>query len=98
MEVQAIQDEFLSFVGKIYSPEQSRALLDRLTNELSWQNEFVAFGRSFDVPRLQAWYADEGIHYRYSDNMLQSHAWIEPLLSIKKTLKISPGTLLIQCW
>jgi len=91
MIVSPILDKLLSLHGKIYSPEYSQILLDRLISEVSWQNEFVAFGRHFDVPRMQAWYADEGIHYRYSDNMLQSHIWIEPLLLIKNNIEEMSG-------
>lgn len=91
MQVQSIQDELLSNFGKIYTSEKSDALLDRLINAINWQNKFIAFGRHFDVPRMQAWYADEGIHYRYSDNMLNSHQWIEPLLSIKKNIEDLSG-------
>lgn len=91
MLVQPIQDELLSLHGKIYSSGQSHILLYRLISEISWQNDFVAFGRHFDVPRMQAWYADVGIHYRYSDNMLQSHEWIEPLLSVKENIEKLSG-------
>lgn len=88
---QLIQPHLLSLPEKVYSPEDSKRLLDTLVKVVDWQQDFVAFGRRFDIPRLQAWYADEGIHYRYSDNMLQSHAWIEPLLSIKQEIEIHSG-------
>lgn len=77
--------------GKLYSTQQCQVLLDKLIEEVDWQREYFAFGRSFDVPRLQAWYADEGVHYRYGDNMLQSHAWIPLLLSIKETIEKCSG-------
>lgn len=82
-----IQQQLLSLPRRIYTPQQSSRLLDSLVREVEWQNDFVAFGRHFDIPRLQAWYADEGVHYRYSDNKLQSHTWIEPLLTIKQDVE-----------
>ena len=91
MHVQPLQNEFLSLHGKIYSSEQSHTLLNSLISKITWQNEFVAFDRHFDVPRMQAWYADTGINYRYSDNMLQSHQWVEPLLSIKHNIEYISG-------
>ena len=88
---QAIEDDLFTLLGKVLSVEESRSLLDLLQQQVSWQNTFMAFGRKFDVPRLQAWYADAGIHYRYSDNMLHSHDWIKPLLSLKQDIEKLTG-------
>jgi alkylated DNA repair dioxygenase AlkB len=77
--------------GKIYTPQQCRSLLDALIEEVAWQRDYISFGRRFEVPRLQAWYADEGIHYRYSDNMLQSRAWLPLLLAVKEAVEKHAG-------
>ena len=77
--------------GKLYSSAYCQALLDRLTGEIQWQYDYFAFGRRFDVPRLQAWYADPGIHYRYSNNMLESRPWIPSLLTIKQDIEHKIG-------
>lgn len=81
-----MNDSLISF-GKVYSLQQSQDLLDNLIKNTNWQGDFEAFGRIFNVPRLQAWHADEGIHYRYSDNKLQSYGWTEPLLAIKRLIE-----------
>lgn len=83
--------ELLTSYGELYSSQQSISLLNTLFEKINWQQEFVAFGRCFSVPRLQAWYADEGVHYRYSDNKLNSNVWIEPLLSVKQDIETSTG-------
>ena len=85
------QQQLLSAPEKIYDQQYCQSLLETLISIVDWQQDFVAFGRRFDIPRLQAWYADEGIHYRYSDNKLQSHAWIEPLLTIKQDVEAHTG-------
>ncbi len=77
--------------GELYSPSQADTLLQKLIREIEWQQDFVAFGRRFDVPRLQAWYADAGVHYRYSDNKLESHVWTELLLCIKRDVESRSG-------
>lgn len=88
--------------GKIYTPPQAQSLLQDLMQRVEWQQEFVAFGRRFDVPRLQAWYADQGIHYRYTDNKLESHAWTQELLSIKRDVEHISGhsfnSVLLTCY
>ena len=91
MSVNLFPQDLLSLHGKVYSSQQSCSLLDDLIRDIDWQTDFVAFGRRFNVPRLQAWYADEGVHYRYSDNKLQSHSWIEPLLSMKQSVENISG-------
>jgi alkylated DNA repair dioxygenase AlkB len=88
-----IRPHLFDLPGKIYSPRQCQALLDGLMREVEWQREYFSFGRRFEVPRLQAWYADEGVHYRYSDNMLQSRVWIPSLLPIKQTVENQSGHL-----
>ena len=88
-----MQQNLLSLHGIVYSPQQSQTLLDSLISDVDWQTNFLAYGRQFDIPRLQAWYADEGVHYRYTDNMLQSHAWVEPLLSIQQRVEDQSGHL-----
>ena len=88
---EVIEDDLFTLLGRFLSAEESRSLLDSLQQQVIWQNTFMAFGRKFDVPRLQAWYADAGIHYRYSDNMLHSHEWIEPLLSLKQDIEKLTG-------
>lgn len=96
-----IQD-ILSLLGRIYSVQQSRALLGNLMRGLDWQSGFEAYGRRFDIPRRQAWYADAGVHYRYAENQLQSHRWIEPLCSIKQQVESVTGakfnSVLVTCY
>lgn len=83
--------QILQLHGKLYATGKAHALLQQLIQEIAWQQDFVAFGRRFDVPRLQAWYADPGVHYRYSDNKLESHCWTALLLSIKQDVEARSG-------
>jgi alkylated DNA repair dioxygenase AlkB len=59
-------------------------LLNELIATVNWNEDFcVVHGRRFHIPRLQAWYADEGIQYSYSNNLLKTQSWLELLLIIK---------------
>lgn len=84
-------EQFLQLHGKLYSPQQARDLLQTLIREIKWQQDFVAFGRRFNVPRMQSWYADAGVHYRYTDNKLESHGWTALLLGIKQEVETRTG-------
>lgn len=88
---QAPDPSLLRLMQRPYSPDQCHTLLHTLIREVEWQYEYLAFGRRFDVPRVQAWYADPGVHYRYSNNLLQHSAWVPPLLSIKADIEQITG-------
>jgi alkylated DNA repair dioxygenase AlkB len=78
----------LSLLGKLYSTERCLSLLDELITTVNWNDEYcVVHGRRFHIPRLQAWYADEGIQYSYSNNLLKSQTWLELLLTIKNDVQ-----------
>ena len=82
-----LNHNMLQTLGRPYSPAVATHLLEHLIQHIDWQYDYQAFGRRFSVPRLQAWYADEGAHYRYSDNMLKSHPWTSTLLAIKRDVE-----------
>lgn len=78
----------LTQLGKLYSAEKCSELLATLINVVDWGDDFhIIHGRRFNIPRLQAWYADPGIRYSYSNNLLITQTWIEPLLSMKQDIE-----------
>jgi alkylated DNA repair dioxygenase AlkB len=90
--VTPIETDDLSLMGELYSSQRCMSLLDTLINTIKWNEDFyVAFGRRFDVPRLQAWYADEGIQYSYSNNLLKTQPWLASLLQIKHDVQQKTG-------
>ena len=57
-------------------------------NNLYWETGFIKiFGKSHQIPRLQAWYAEDGIEYKYSGKKLQRHNWNETLIDIKEEIE-----------
>ena len=53
-------------------------------NDLNWEKGFIKiFGKIHQIPRLQSWYADNGIEYTYSGKKLKRHNWNETLIEIK---------------
>ena len=78
----------LVLLGQFYPPEVCEDHLHTLTECVSWSHDYyMAFGRKIEIPRLQAWYADAGIRYSYSDNLLTTQAWLAPLLEIKQQVE-----------
>ena len=84
--------EELTLLGQMYPADQCNALLESLIADITWsEDSCVIFGRRFDIPRLQAWCADEGIRYSYSNNLLQTQSWLEYLLNIKEDIQHISG-------
>lgn len=90
-EQQAIHEHLL-LLGKLYSPDVCSALLARLIAEVDWcDDSFVICSRRFGIPRLQAWFADPGIRYNYSNNLLETQSWVDPLVTIRKDVQDITG-------
>ncbi len=63
-------------------------LFAQLLTQTPWQQE-VGRGRPF--PRLTAWYADEGLVYRYSGVTHRGTGWTPTLLSLKQRIEAEAG-------
>ena len=56
--------------------------------DLNWETGFIKiFGKTHQIPRLQSWYADDGIEYTYSGKKLQRHNWNKTLIEIKQEIE-----------
>lgn len=56
---------------------------------IDWiEGEIKIFGKTHKIPRLQAWYADSGINYRYSGKTLKRNHWNEDLVKIKSAIEL----------
>jgi alkylated DNA repair dioxygenase AlkB len=63
-------------------------LCHRVLAETPWNDgSYLAGGRRFQLPRLQTWFSDPGVAYRYADNLLNSHPWTPILLDLKQQVE-----------
>lgn len=71
----------LKLFPRAFAPESCRAWMAELIGGLAWHKDYHEIhGRRFPIPRLQAWVADDGLRYSYSNNLLETQDWT-PLLS-----------------
>ena len=76
-----------------FSAEQSDMLLESLARRIVWSQEKInLFGRTIDLPRLTAWYGEEGLAYSYSGITHRAIAWTSDLLEIKNSIESTTGT------
>jgi alkylated DNA repair dioxygenase AlkB len=69
---------------------------DRLFQELltgtEWRHDAIQiYGRQIPLPRLTAWYGDEGASYTYSGIEMNPVSWTPTLLSIKDRIEAAAG-------
>ncbi|TNF30500.1 MAG: alpha-ketoglutarate-dependent dioxygenase AlkB [Deltaproteobacteria bacterium] len=64
------------------------SVFKELQEELLWrQDKITLYGKTHDVPRLQAWYADPGLTYTYSHIQLSPLPWYPLLIELKKQIE-----------
>src|SRR5688500_5926886 len=73
------------------APEADR-LLRELRDSTAWRQDTIkTFGQNVDVPRLAAWYGDEGTRYTYSGIENVPLPWTTPLLVVKRAVEPPSG-------
>jgi alkylated DNA repair dioxygenase AlkB len=83
-ETLAMPDAEVIFYRDFYGGEESENLFRALTQNIAWKQEQIQVpGRKVPLPRLTAWYGDEGKVYRYSGITVYPHAWTDLLRGIK---------------
>jgi alkylated DNA repair dioxygenase AlkB len=73
------------FLGR----QEADELLQELKFATPWRQEVTAWGRPF--PRLTAWYADEGLTYRYSGVTHHGLAWTASLAGLRRRVEGAAG-------
>lgn len=59
-----------------------------LIQSVQWQHDDITiFGKTYKQPRLTALYGSNGKPYSYSNIVMQPHAFIEPMITIKERIE-----------
>ncbi len=75
-----LPDADIEYVSNFYNAEQASLLFNDLHQKLLWRHDdILMFGKQIKIPRLQAWYSDNDLSYRYSNMTLESQA-LTPIL------------------
>ncbi|RDE24189.1 alpha-ketoglutarate-dependent dioxygenase AlkB [Motiliproteus coralliicola] len=87
-----LADAELHYQAQFLSAVEADHYLAQLQQQLDWRQDRIRlFGRETPIPRLQAWYGDPGLHYRYSGLSLYAQGWPDPLLALKQQLEQQTG-------
>ena len=75
----------VQFRERIFSEEDSARLVHAIRGSIEWRQERMRFGAL--MPRLTAWYGDEGAYYNYSGIRHLPLPWTLELLEVKKRVE-----------
>jgi alkylated DNA repair dioxygenase AlkB len=75
------------------APEADRLLVE-LRDTTVWRQETIRlYGKKIDMPRLTAWYGDEGATYVYSGIKNVPMPWTPALLEVKRAVEPACGVI-----
>ena len=88
----SIDNGSLEYIPAFLSLQNSELLFDELLAETPWnQGAINIFGKKLATPRLEAFYAEDGLNYAYSGQQLQVHRFTEELQKIKNYVEQYSG-------
>ncbi|MEH6651758.1 MAG: alpha-ketoglutarate-dependent dioxygenase AlkB [Motiliproteus sp.] len=88
----ALADASLSYQPDFLSDEQADQYLRTLRQTLAWQQDQIKlFGRAVAIPRLQCWYGDSGLTYRYSGLSMSARPWTSELQQLRRQIEQHSG-------
>lgn len=86
-------DADVFYVGEFDCGAPDDELLQHLVHDTPWRAERITvWGRTYDQPRLIAWYGDPGKQYNYSGIGLEPLPWTARLMSLKQKADAAAGT------
>lgn len=88
---------------QFFNKSESDKLFKNLSDNIKWKQDKIKFyGKQFDVPRLAAWYGEDGFSYTYSGIQMHPNPWNEDLMFIKekieKVSKVSFSSCLLNLY
>lgn len=76
----------------LHPEAEAQRLFAQLCAETPWNDGgYSAAGRRFRLPRLQCWFSDPGIEYRYAQNLFNSHPWTPALGALRELVEAHTG-------
>ena len=96
-------DAKLTYYPHWLIPELARDYFSRLRQKVTWeQSTIFTYGRYLKIPRLNAWYGDDGSYYQYSGRKFKPLPWLPELLQLKcqleDTTKHQFNSVLVNCY
>jgi alkylated DNA repair dioxygenase AlkB len=76
------------FYSQFFTIEESDQFFKELENDVNWKQDYIKlYGKPIPLPRLTAWYGDEGKSYIYSGIEQHPDPWTSTLEMIKNRIE-----------
>lgn len=102
-QVLDLPDGEVIFYSTFFSQPMADLYFRQLRDTTTWRQESIKlYGKSILMPRLTAWYGDEGTSYTYSGLLNTPLPWTPALLEVKQAVEIPCGvtfnSVLLNCY
>ena len=99
----AVKSATVDYYPNFISLARSQQYLTQLYQTICWrQDQMLMYGRTLNIPRLQAWYADSELSYHYSKMTLTPNEWTPLLIDLLNQVNDFCGahfnSVLINCY
>ncbi len=92
------KDGIAIYHGIVYPEKEATDLCNTLFHSMPWkQDEVLMFGKMIVTKRKVAWFADDGITYKYAGVIKTGLSWTADLLQIKAKMESITGAKYNAC-
>ena len=93
-----IQEGEVYYLPDYMDRTDAAAHFEELVNSIPWRSDKITvFGKTYDQPRLTAWFGEEGKSYSYSGISMQPLPFTQILRQLKSELEIFSGERFNSC-
>ena len=91
-ETLSMPDADVTIWRQFFEETDADRLFVELLDGVEWRHDCIQiYGRQIPLPRLTAWFGDEGASYTYSGIKMNPATWTPALLSIKQRIEAVAG-------
>jgi alkylated DNA repair dioxygenase AlkB len=83
-----LPDAVFEYYPNFFTKEKADELYNLLYKNIPWQQDRITvYGKNYQQPRLTALFGNEGKPYKYSNIIMNPHAWNPLLIFIKESIE-----------
>ncbi|CAF4352315.1 unnamed protein product, partial [Adineta steineri] len=97
-EIKIDTQSTLKWCPNFISKEEGDALFNHLMKELNFEHTVISiYGKPVKLPRLQSWFAEEGLVVKELFQKQKQHIWTSPMRKLKDQLEKQLGIEFDYC-